>query len=118
DGGGDCGDERGGWRVMESCIRDRIDRKVGNIFGFSGNTRRKSFSTAAGGGGGWPVGAEDRVDRETRNLFGFVRKIPPEKFSGGGRVVVAGGGPVVGGWGEVISTRMYRDLSLRTSGPK
>nr|GFB54580.1 hypothetical protein [Tanacetum cinerariifolium] len=35
-------------------------------------------------------GVEDRVDRETRNLFGFAGKIPPEKFSGGGRVAVAG----------------------------
>nr|GFB08917.1 hypothetical protein [Tanacetum cinerariifolium] len=35
-------------------------------------------------------GVEDRVDRETRNLFGFAEKIPPEKFSGGGRVVAGG----------------------------
>nr|GEW97613.1 hypothetical protein [Tanacetum cinerariifolium] len=42
-------------------------------------------------------GVDDRVDRETRNLFGFARKIPPEKFSGGGRVVA---GWPAGGWGR------------------
>nr|GFD61825.1 hypothetical protein [Tanacetum cinerariifolium] len=36
-------------------------------------------------------GVEDRIDRETRILFGFAGKIPPEKFSGGGRVVAGGG---------------------------
>nr|GFD09806.1 hypothetical protein [Tanacetum cinerariifolium] len=34
---------------------------------------------------------DERIDRETRNLFGFAEKIPPEKFSGGGRVVADGG---------------------------
>ncbi|GJZ43512.1 hypothetical protein Tco_0590767 [Tanacetum coccineum] len=32
----------------------------------------------------------DRVYRKTRSLFGICRKSPPEKFSGGGGVVVAG----------------------------
>nr|GFA49593.1 hypothetical protein [Tanacetum cinerariifolium] len=32
----------------------------------------------------------DRVDRVIRILFGLVGKSPPEKFSGGGGVVVAG----------------------------
>nr|GFC37697.1 hypothetical protein [Tanacetum cinerariifolium] len=41
----------GGWRVVESDIWDRIDRKTGIIFGFAGNARRKSFLAAAGGGG-------------------------------------------------------------------
>nr|GFA90134.1 hypothetical protein [Tanacetum cinerariifolium] len=35
-----------GRRVVESGIWDRIDRKAGNIFGFAGNPRRKSFPTA------------------------------------------------------------------------
>nr|GEX03683.1 hypothetical protein [Tanacetum cinerariifolium] len=35
-------------------------------------------------------GVGDRVDRGTSNLFGFAEKIPPEKFSGGGRVAAAG----------------------------
>nr|GFA19646.1 hypothetical protein [Tanacetum cinerariifolium] len=50
-----------------------------------------------GGGSGvtrwwWRVGesgVEDRVDRGTRNLFGFAGKIPPEKISGGCRMVAA-----------------------------
>nr|GFD21551.1 hypothetical protein [Tanacetum cinerariifolium] len=46
-----------------------------------------------GGGGAWS-GGERRVresgvggwiDRVTSNLFGFAEKIPPEKFSDGGR---------------------------------
>nr|GFC59498.1 hypothetical protein [Tanacetum cinerariifolium] len=37
-------------------------------------------------------GVEDRIDRETRNLFGFAGKIPPEKFSGGCRMVAGGSG--------------------------
>nr|GEW13523.1 hypothetical protein [Tanacetum cinerariifolium] len=36
-------------------------------------------------------GIIDRLDRETRSLFGFAGKIPPEKFSGGGSMVVVGG---------------------------
>nr|GFB85530.1 hypothetical protein [Tanacetum cinerariifolium] len=32
-----------------------------------------------------------RIDRVTSNLFGFAEKIPPKKFSGGGRVVAGGG---------------------------
>ncbi|GJS84378.1 hypothetical protein Tco_0750919 [Tanacetum coccineum] len=82
-------------------------------------------------------GYGDRIDRVVRSIFGVGRKTPPENFSGGG-----GGGrifmrereegdefvyvspkpvllslkhaqlPVLG------STRMYRDLSLPTSGPK
>nr|GEX66043.1 putative reverse transcriptase domain-containing protein [Tanacetum cinerariifolium] len=50
-------------------------------------------------------GVDERVDRVTGILFGFAGKIPPEKFSGGGRVLVAGWGGVAGGggvgeWGE------------------
>nr|GEW61184.1 hypothetical protein [Tanacetum cinerariifolium] len=44
-------------------------------------------------GWGWRVresGVEGRIDRETRILFGFAGKIPPEKFSGGGRVLTLG----------------------------
>nr|GFB41607.1 hypothetical protein [Tanacetum cinerariifolium] len=37
-------------------------------------------------------GVEGRIDRETRILFGFAGKIPPEKFSGGGRRRLTGGG--------------------------
>nr|GEW58381.1 hypothetical protein [Tanacetum cinerariifolium] len=55
-------EDAGEWRrVVASDIWDRIDQKVGNIFGFAGNTRRKSFPAAAGGGGGggwregWPA---------------------------------------------------------------
>nr|GFB20320.1 hypothetical protein [Tanacetum cinerariifolium] len=47
-----------------------------------------------GDGGRWQRGERDivdRVDRVTRRHFGFAEKSPPEKFSGGGRVVVAGG---------------------------
>ncbi|GKB74084.1 hypothetical protein Tco_0935496 [Tanacetum coccineum] len=74
----------------------------------------------------------DRIDREMGRIFGVGRKDPPEKFSGGGggrRLPDMGGReerspkpvllslkhaqlPVLG------STRMYRDLSLPTSGPK
>nr|GFB47819.1 hypothetical protein [Tanacetum cinerariifolium] len=36
-------------------------------------------------------GVEGRIDRVTRKLFGFAGKIPPEKFSGGRRVVAGGG---------------------------
>nr|GEX76595.1 hypothetical protein [Tanacetum cinerariifolium] len=51
------GDEEGeeaamvGQRVREGGTVDLIDRVVGIVFGFAGNTRRKSFSAAAGGGG-------------------------------------------------------------------
>nr|GEZ79683.1 hypothetical protein [Tanacetum cinerariifolium] len=59
-----------------------------------------------GGGGAWcggvdggqrgkgrvrESGVKGRIDREIRSIFGFVGKIPPEKFSGGGRVVAGGG---------------------------
>nr|GEX96546.1 hypothetical protein [Tanacetum cinerariifolium] len=37
-------------------------------------------------------GVEDRIDRGIWSIFGFAGKIPPEKFSGGGRRVVAAGG--------------------------
>nr|GFC05813.1 hypothetical protein [Tanacetum cinerariifolium] len=36
-------------------------------------------------------GVEGWIDREMRKLFGFAGKIPPEKFSDGGRVVAGGG---------------------------
>ncbi|GKC14821.1 hypothetical protein Tco_1011603, partial [Tanacetum coccineum] len=74
------------------------------------------------------------LDRLTTSILDVAGKIPPEKYSGGGATVVAGDGrrrwtsrrspkpvllslkhaqlPVLG------STRMYRDLSLPTSGPK
>ncbi|GKE21631.1 hypothetical protein Tco_1433143 [Tanacetum coccineum] len=45
------------------------------------------------GGGFWRVKESDvvgRIDRLTRSIFGVHRKTPPEKFSGGGDVVVAG----------------------------
>nr|GFC12584.1 hypothetical protein [Tanacetum cinerariifolium] len=52
-------------------------------------------------------GVEDQVDRETRNLFGFAEKIPPEKFSSGGRVVAGGGGRLAGRWlGERVFQRV------------
>nr|GEY62174.1 hypothetical protein [Tanacetum cinerariifolium] len=38
----------------------------------------------------WRVKESGVEDRETRNLFGFAGKIPPEKFSDGGRVVAGG----------------------------
>nr|GFB27665.1 hypothetical protein [Tanacetum cinerariifolium] len=86
----------GGWRVVESDIWDRIDRKTGIIFGFAGNARRKSFSAAAGGGGR-----------------------PEVVVSGGGlRWWWLGREKVLGCIQPTGSTRMYRDLSLRTSGPK
>nr|GEW48807.1 retrotransposon protein [Tanacetum cinerariifolium] len=37
-----------------------------------------------------------RIDRVTRNLFGFAGKIPPEKFSGGGRMVASCGCRILG----------------------
>nr|GEY89634.1 hypothetical protein [Tanacetum cinerariifolium] len=66
-----------------------------------------------GGGGGWwcfgrvrESGVGERVDRVTGIPFGFAGKIPPEKFSGGGRRrrVAAGWGglPPVGWSGERI----------------
>nr|GFA79963.1 hypothetical protein [Tanacetum cinerariifolium] len=74
----------------------------------------------------WRVGesgVDDWIDRSEGNKFGFAGKSPPEKFSGGGWpkmvVVVAGGRggrPAVSG--REKCTRMYRDLSLHTSGPK
>ncbi|GKD69450.1 hypothetical protein Tco_1323540, partial [Tanacetum coccineum] len=48
--------------------------------------------TAAGGVVGSRVTASDsgdRVDRVSGSIFGVGRKSPPEKFSGGGGVVVA-----------------------------
>nr|GEY67192.1 reverse transcriptase domain-containing protein [Tanacetum cinerariifolium] len=67
-----------------------------------------------GGGGAWrggerrvrESGVEGWIDRVTSYLFGFAGKIPPEKFSGGGRRrrVVAGRlwlPPVGGGYGLV-----------------
>nr|GFA01690.1 hypothetical protein [Tanacetum cinerariifolium] len=39
---------RRGWRVRESGVGDRLDRKAGNIFGFAKNARRKSFPATAG----------------------------------------------------------------------
>nr|GEX92485.1 hypothetical protein [Tanacetum cinerariifolium] len=65
-------------------------------------------------------GVDDRVDRETRNLFGFAGKIQPEKFSGGDSVVAAVAAAGGLGWPDFWwgDTRMFRDLSLRTSGPK
>nr|GEY37436.1 hypothetical protein [Tanacetum cinerariifolium] len=45
--------ERQPWRwwrrVIASGVKDRVDREVGNIFGFAGSARRKKFS----GGDGW-----------------------------------------------------------------
>ncbi|GKG37987.1 hypothetical protein Tco_0457210 [Tanacetum coccineum] len=35
-------------------------------------------------------GYGDRIDRKMGSVFGVGRKIPPEKFSGGGAAVVAG----------------------------
>ncbi|GJX84124.1 hypothetical protein Tco_0333605 [Tanacetum coccineum] len=74
---------------------------------------------AAGGGGGvkWRVatsGSGDRVDPLRRNLFGFDRKIPPEKFSGGGgRNPVGEGGRRWGGMrGE--RERVDEDVSGKT----
>nr|GFC99348.1 hypothetical protein [Tanacetum cinerariifolium] len=54
-------------------------------------------------------GVEGQIDRVTGTLFGFAEKIPPEKFSGGGRRrrMVAGRLPVVGWWGEKINLRVY-----------
>nr|GEW41209.1 Toll/interleukin-1 receptor (TIR) domain-containing protein [Tanacetum cinerariifolium] len=60
---------------------------------------------------------DERVDRVTSNLFGFVGKIPPEKFSGGGRrwrVVVAGwaaAGGVVAARG-VVEKRRVRESGV------
>nr|GFB17814.1 hypothetical protein [Tanacetum cinerariifolium] len=34
---------------------------------------------------------DERIDRVIRSIFGFAGKIPPEKFSGGSRVVAGGG---------------------------
>nr|GFB81310.1 hypothetical protein [Tanacetum cinerariifolium] len=46
-----------GRRVVESDIRDRLDRVMGNIFRFAENARRKSFPVAAArDGGGCPTG--------------------------------------------------------------
>ncbi|GKG63682.1 hypothetical protein Tco_0645075, partial [Tanacetum coccineum] len=36
------------------------------------------------------IGIVDRVDPEVGSIFGVGRKSPPEKFSGGGGMVVAG----------------------------
>nr|GEZ16210.1 hypothetical protein [Tanacetum cinerariifolium] len=74
-------------------------------------------------------GVEDRVDRETRNLFGFAEKIPPEKFSDGGRVVAGGGGrkPLIFSWlatmdppGDIMArtTSLKRCLTLISIGPQ
>nr|GEZ57657.1 hypothetical protein [Tanacetum cinerariifolium] len=82
---------RPGWRVMESGVEDRLDRVVGSIFGFTENAHRKTFPAAAvwwPAGGGWPAGG------------------------------VAGYLAVLGCIQPTGSTRMYRDLSLRTSDPK
>nr|GFA70992.1 retrovirus-related Pol polyprotein from transposon TNT 1-94 [Tanacetum cinerariifolium] len=51
--------------------------------------------TNGGGGSGGErrvreSGVEGWIDRVTSNLFGFAGKIPPKKFSGGGRVVAGG----------------------------
>nr|GFC06568.1 hypothetical protein [Tanacetum cinerariifolium] len=49
---------------------------------------------SGGSGVGWRVGesgVDDWVDRSEGNKFGFAGKSPPERFSGGGRVVAGGG---------------------------
>nr|GFB66608.1 hypothetical protein [Tanacetum cinerariifolium] len=53
EGGGSCGDGGGGWRVRESGVGDRLDRKARNIFGFGRKTRRNTFPRrrVAGDGG-------------------------------------------------------------------
>ncbi|GJT39480.1 hypothetical protein Tco_0939345 [Tanacetum coccineum] len=61
---------------------------------------------------------DERVNRAKRNHFGLHRKTPPEKFSGGGDVVVdggrvaggEGGGRIMGGEGESV----YRCVSGKT----
>nr|GFB58219.1 hypothetical protein [Tanacetum cinerariifolium]GFB58685.1 hypothetical protein [Tanacetum cinerariifolium] len=65
--------------------------------------QRRGSGGFYGGGGAWSGGSkvwgrrvresgiDERVDRRVRILFGFAGKIPPKKFSGGGRVVADGG---------------------------
>nr|GEV45333.1 retrovirus-related Pol polyprotein from transposon TNT 1-94 [Tanacetum cinerariifolium] len=74
----------------------------GDSGGGSGVTSGSGTAAAggdSGGGGGSGVNRrrvresdiDDRIDRSEGNNFGFAGKSPPEKFSGGGSVVVAGG---------------------------
>nr|GFC37263.1 hypothetical protein [Tanacetum cinerariifolium] len=64
--GSGCGvDEGGKWRrVVASDIVDRIDRKVGNNFGFAEKSPPEKFSddggVVAGGGGRWSAAAVGR----------------------------------------------------------
>ncbi|GJW68969.1 integrase, catalytic region, zinc finger, CCHC-type containing protein [Tanacetum coccineum] len=55
---------------------------------------RVAAAAETGGGGGErrveESGCGDRIDPVMRSVFGIGRKSPPEKFSGGGGVVVAG----------------------------
>nr|GEW70032.1 hypothetical protein [Tanacetum cinerariifolium] len=52
-----------------------------------------------------------RIDRVIRSIFGFAEKSPPEKFSGGGVVAVAGGWLAGRWWGVgksiIISVCVY-----------
>nr|GEU84972.1 reverse transcriptase domain-containing protein [Tanacetum cinerariifolium] len=69
-GGGGCGVK---WqRVRESDIEDRIDRRVGNNFGFAGKSPPEKFS--GGGGGRRPAEGETK-----RTLL--VKTIPHTLFS-------------------------------------
>nr|GEV33449.1 hypothetical protein [Tanacetum cinerariifolium] len=119
---------RRGRRVVESGIWDRIDWKAGNIIGFAGNARRKSFPAAAGGGGGGgrpaqiqtptavsisqtdPVVAANHTN--TPNLDVLLKQTRPFGSGGvlngdgaGGSKVVLGEGGVDGGSGEEVRWR-------------
>ncbi|GJU83006.1 hypothetical protein Tco_1285371 [Tanacetum coccineum] len=68
----------------------------------SKTNQRTLVGRGCGGGGAWvgtkgrcvaASGVGDRIDRLMRFIFDLGRKSPPEKFSGGGAAVVAGGWP-------------------------
>nr|GFA27428.1 uncharacterized mitochondrial protein AtMg00810-like [Tanacetum cinerariifolium] len=83
-------------RVAAGCVAAAEQpKKIGSPPLTCGCWSRGAAAVGCGGFGEWQhvgeSGVGDRVDRSKRSLFGFARKIPPEKFSGGGCVVVAGG---------------------------
>nr|GEX92769.1 hypothetical protein [Tanacetum cinerariifolium] len=90
-------------RVGESGVGDLIDRKTRIIFGFAGNARRKSFPAVVAGGWWWLAGDGGLAGGDGDDAYGC-------KYST--KLAVLGCIQPIG------STRMYRDLSLRTSGPK
>ncbi|GJW95790.1 hypothetical protein Tco_0175462 [Tanacetum coccineum] len=88
----------GEWHVAESGVVDRIDRLMGSIFGLGRKSPPEKFSGGGGGRRRWLAENEREREREKRVFISF--KV-------GLHYLLA----------KVVPVGMYRDLSLRTSGP-